>query len=352
MRWKFWLRYRVFLYLLLGLIAVDGLLHAASEALSLYDPNDYLERLAGCRRRQPDAVLIGGSVVSEGLDPAALAGLRWHGQRLTRPFNLGMPGGTVSEVWHAVEHGLPAPPRLMIYGITASDLNDGRQEPYGPATLMDGGDLARWVRSRPESAEWVCRHFVRGRCARLWRLYHYRNALRGWASDRLEQLVPGLCPEEADQARRNRAYTLALRQPDGFAPQPASRYQRLSWYRAAGRVQPIYWALKNYRLGGGHLLYLHHLLDWARTRDVAVILVDMPVSPDLEERLHRAEFAAYRAVLAEVARDRRLPLLRATRQAVGLGDTDFSDEIHLNGTGTAKMSTWLRHALAERETMP
>ncbi len=33
-----------------------------------------------------------------------------------------------------------------MYGITASDINDARHEPHGPAALMTAGDWLRWVR--------------------------------------------------------------------------------------------------------------------------------------------------------------------------------------------------------------
>jgi lysophospholipase L1-like esterase len=76
-----------------------------------------------------------------------------------------------------------------------------------------------------------------------------------------------------------------------------------------------------------------------------VVLVDLPTPADLDGRLYPREFAEYRAGLAQWASDHRTPLLRATREAVGLTDSDFADLIHLNADGAARFSTWLRREL-------
>src|SRR5262249_21938690 len=118
-----WLRYRVLLYLGLGLLALDILVARFHRVWQTYSPDDYAERVENCRCQAPDLVVIGGSPVSEGVDPAPLAGMRWRGHVIAHPYNLGLPGATTLEVWHAVEHGLTCAPRLLVYGITASDLN-------------------------------------------------------------------------------------------------------------------------------------------------------------------------------------------------------------------------------------
>src|SRR5579884_470217 len=130
-----WGRYRVLLYFLVGLIALDLAVDAGRPVWRAYDPDEYRARLNNCRRRPHDLVLVGGSPVSEGIDPAPLRGLPWQGRPITHPYNFGLPGATTSEVWYAVEHGLTAPPRLLVYGVTASDLNESRDEPQGPRVL-------------------------------------------------------------------------------------------------------------------------------------------------------------------------------------------------------------------------
>jgi hypothetical protein len=339
-----WGRYRVVLYLLLGLVAVDLPVARYRTVWRAYDPDEYRERLHNCRRAPHDLVLVGGSVVAEGLDPAALRGLEWEGRPLERPYNLGLPGGTTSEVWHAVEHGLTASPRLLVYGITASDLNDSRDEPQGPRQLMTWDDLPRWVRDRPGAVEWGPRQFLTERVGRLWQLSYYRNGIRLWAADQFERRWPGPFAGAAAEARRGLARTAALRREDGYAPDAGTQARCLDRLKAHGPFNPPFHFLDDYRLGG-HLRYLHHLLDWAEAHGVAVVLVDMPVSADLEVRLHPREFAQYRAVLAEVGRQRGVPVLSAGRAAVGLDDTHFADLVHLNARGAARLSAWLRRQL-------
>jgi lysophospholipase L1-like esterase len=98
------------------------------------------------------------------------------------------------------------------------------------------------------------------------------------------------------------------------------------------------------------------LLAGAARQGVPVLIVDLPVPADLDERMYPTQFAAYRAALAKAAAARGVPVLHATRTAVGLTDADFSDLVHLNGDGAAKMSAWLRTAIAtqqdKREAMP
>jgi hypothetical protein len=342
----FCLRYRVAFYLLLGLVALDFAVGAHSQLWRAYDPDEYRERLAGCLRQPHDLVAVGGSPVAEGVDPAALRGLCWQGRSIQRPYNLGLLGATTSEVWHCVEHGLIAPPRLLVYGITASDLNDSRDEPEGPRHLMTRADVASWASRRPGALEWCARQYGWERLGRLWKLYYYRNGIRLWAADRVGRLWPGAFAEAAAEARRGLARSAALHCDDGYAPDPAAQARSLDQLKAGGSFGPPITFLDRYRLGE-HLGHLHRLLDWAGEHGTAVILLDMPVSADLEERLHPREFAAYRAALAEVERGRHVHVLRASRVAVGLDDRDFADLIHLNARGTARLGAWLRQQLEE-----
>jgi hypothetical protein len=346
-----WARYRVVLFFALGLAAVDAGVASQRHLWRAYDPDDYQLKTRDCRRQSPDLVLIGGSPVCEGLDPAVLSGVVWQGQPLEHVYNLGLSGATTSEMWHAVEHGIGAPPRLLVYGITASDLNDGRDEPHGPRSLMNVRDVARWVRLRPEAAEWCLRHWTLGRLSRAWNLFHFRNGIRLCFADNIERLSPETCPQAAAEAREGLRYARELRDNHGFAPRAGFQLHNLAQSKAAGSVPERFHFLEKYSLGG-HLRYLHRLLEWADANGVAVVLVDMPVSDHLEETMHAQAFAAYRKALAEVEHSRNVRVLRATRAAVGLTDTDFADLIHLNNRGAARLSAWLRQELARTASEP
>jgi hypothetical protein len=332
-------------YFLLGLALVDCCVLCFRKMWIAYDPNEYRERLESCRRQAWDLVLIGGSPMAEDLDPAQLAGLYWHGATLSRNFNLGLAGATTTTIWHAVEHGLVHPPRLLIYGISATDVNDSRDERNGVWTLMDLPDVADWVRQRPETGWWCVRHFISEQAARFWSLYYYRNAIRLWLADYGECFWPGTSPNAALDARYGLRFSAALQKGNGFAPRFENEVQTLADLKAMNLVEPRFRYLEDFRLGG-HLRYLHRILDWADQRGVEVVLIDMPVAAEVEAQFPQA-FAAYRTVLAEVAHDRGVCLLRPTREAVGLDDCLFADRVHLNARGRERFGAWVRARLTE-----
>ena len=339
-------RFRLLAYVLLGFAALDAVVASQHARWRQYDPDDYVERVQRCRQEPRDLVVIGGSPVSEGIDPAVLSGLQFGGEILADVFNVGLPGGTIAEFWHALQHGLAAPPRLLVYGITASDLNDSRNEPHGPYSLMDLSDVADWVTVRPRSAEWAVRHFARGRLSRCWQLYRHRNAIRMWATECAERAWPGFAPAAAAETMAYRAYAQAMERPDGFAPNPGFRERRLDLLKAAGIRCDSFGFLDRYRIGE-QCVYFHRLIAWAADARIPVVLVDMPVSRDLQDGLHAAAFATYRDWLAGVEREQSLRVIRAHRDAVGLTDADFADFIHLNSRGAQRLSAWVRTHLDE-----
>jgi hypothetical protein len=341
-----WSRFWVILYLLVGLATLDVLVLCHRPVWIAYDPDEYRERLDNCRRRPHDLLVVGGSPVAEGIDTSVLEGLTWQGLPLRGAFNLGLPGATTTETWHAARHGVTNPPRLLVYGVTASDLNDNRNEPEGPRFLMDADDVLAWVRHRPRSAEWCLRQVFWDRLARCWQLGYYRNGIRLWAADRVDRLCPGPFAGAAAEARKGLRRGKDLAAEHGYAPDPDTQARRLDRMKGADHDhEPVFGFLKDYRLGE-HLANLHRLLDWAGTQGTDVVLVDVPVSADLERR-YPGEFQRYREALAEAGRAHAVRVLSATREAVGVGDEDFGDLIHLNATGAAKFSAWLRRQLEQ-----
>jgi hypothetical protein len=333
------------LWLVVGLVLVDCVVVAFRDTWERHSPDDYAEKLTALRARPRDFVLAGGSPVAEGLDPDLVAGLRWRGEELRDGYAVGLSGATTTETYHAVTHGCPTPPRLLVYGITASDINDARQEPHGPYSLMTVGDWAEWVRTNPESAEWVTRRFVQGRLARGWAAFRYRHGIRMWAAATADDWFPGCCPEATAEARERLRYSAALRAGNGYAPADGFVDSRYDEAKETGRYLPPFGFLDKYRTGS-HLKYLHKLADWAAAGGADLVLLDMPATADLEERFPNA-VAEYRKRLAEFEAERGATVLRAGREAVGLDDRHFADLIHLNGDGARILSMWLRGRLVE-----
>jgi hypothetical protein len=336
-------RNRVVVLFLLGLIATDWLVGRHAALWDRHSPDDYAARVEGCRCRTQDLVFVGGSPVAEGIDPDPIAGITWGSRPLQHAYAVGLSGGTTSDFYHAVKAACPSPPRVLVYGITASDMNDSRHEPHGAYTLMGWGDVAGWARLRPDSAGWVTRHFAQGRLRAASNLFRYRHGIKMWAALEAGAAAPGSCPESSREADELRDYADALRSGNGYAPQRGFVNRSFAAVKAAGLAPKRFPYLDKYRTGS-HLRYLHRLTDWCQERGVALVLVDMPVTADLEA-MYPAAFAEYRSRLVEVERDRGLMVIRATREAVGLTDALYADLIHLNGTGARVFSAWLRGQL-------
>ena len=193
---------------LVALCLLDGLSLSFAEKWERYSPDDYRERVRRCRELTPDFVLVGGSPVSEGLDPSLLSGFNLSGQELRQGYSLGLPGGTMTDFFHAVRHGCVKPPKVLIYGATASDINDSRNEPHGAYSLITRQDWIETAELRPEAAEWTTRHYLQGRSAKSWGAFRYRHGIRMWAAANAERTFPGCCPTSAHEAEEGRPSTL------------------------------------------------------------------------------------------------------------------------------------------------
>ena len=324
-------------------VATDLLIGRFAAVWDRHSPDDYAARVTACAREPRDLVVVGGSPVAEGIDPDRIAGAVRGGRALASVYAVGLSGATTSDVYHAVLRACPTPPRVLVYGVTASDINDARHEPHGPHSLMTWGDLAGWVRLRPEAAEWAARHFVQSRAGGVSNLVRYRHGVRMWATCEAEAVVPGNSPEAFREADELRERADALRAGHGYAPARGFAVGRYDAVKAAGLPLQDFPYLRKYRTGS-HLKYLHQLIDWCGAAGTELVLLDMPVTADLEARF-AAEFAEYRGRLAELERDRGVRVLRPAREALGLTDADFADVVHLNRAGAARFSDRVRAEL-------
>ncbi len=334
-------RGRVLLCFFAALIALDFAVLASDSTWKRYSPDEYRMRIDGCAEKRRDVVFAGGSPMSEGVDPELLGNIAWGGSELVDFYNIGLSGGTTSDVYFAVRHACPSPPRVLVYGITASDLNDSRHEPHGVQSLMTLDDVRDWRATRPDAAEWVTRHYAKGQFSKASSLYRHRYGIRMWTADTCEEFVPGSCPESAAEARRQLAIHATLQRCTGYSPTQWFATRRYSDMKSSGWVAPPFAYLANYKTGS-HIEYLHRLLDWADKNTVQVVLIDMPVTEDLETR-HSAEFAEYRRVLSGVAAKRRIIVLRGSE--ADLDNDHFADLIHMNRAGAEKFCGWLREEL-------
>lgn len=328
-----------------ALMAVNVAVATQARRWDSYDPHPYVERMARCQECRPDLLIVGGSPAMCAIDPAALVGLKWAGEPLETAYNLSLPLATAAEVCLAAEHGPAVPPRLLVYGVSATDLNDARLEGSGPRRLMTAGDLVAWSVQWPALASWYLRQFGTNLASQLWQPYYHGRGLRRWAAAALDRACPGACPEAAAEGESYRVVSLRLRTGDGFARHPApGPTERLDYLKATGQAPTGHPFLENYRLGY-QLATVERLLDRAACRKIPVVLVDLPVPADLDDGRYPREYAIYRAALARTAANHAVPLLSATRAAVDITDADFGDVLHLNSDGATKVSSWLRNQL-------
>ena len=342
-------RIRLLLWLVFGLAAIDCIIAQTHSIWDRYSPDDYAERVNACASHPRDFVIVGGSPVSEGIDPTQMLGVQWQGQTLDDGYAVGLPGGTTSDIYHAVLRSCPTPPKLLIYGIAASDINDSRHEPHGAHSLMTAGDWYDWVRLRPDSAEWITRHYWKGQLQQLWQAYHYQHGIRMWAADQFEQHFPSACPESAKEAREKLAYTEAMRHHRGYAPAAWFEQSRYDHLKEQGWVAPPFAYLHKFATGS-HLKYLHELAEWCQEHGTTLIVLEMPITQDLDNR-HAAEQAEFRRRLLEFEQSHDVAVWSGHRDHVGLTDEHFADLTHLNRAGAVKFSHWLRQQL-ERSAGP
>lgn len=336
--------FRVVFFWLMGLLAVELLVRANGPRWRLYEADDYRERIHACRRQRPDLVVIGGSPVSEGIEAIRLAGLHWRGETLGKPFNLGLPGGTATEFRLAIKHGVLDTPKLLVYGCTASDLNDTRQEPNGPRCLVDRQDLWEWVREYPKSREWAVRRYALARLEQVSALYRHRYAIRLAAADVAEDYFPGSFEKTREEAARNKNHTLGMRSPGGYSPRPNFAGGNFAAWTPHERDQAPFNFFQRFAIGGQHMSELTKILDWAGKEKVDVVLFEIPVTQYLEDR-HPGVYPKFRSALADYAKEHGVRVIPCSRSIAGLTDADFGDLTHLNAAGARKLSDWLRTEL-------
>ena len=332
-------RFRLVLWLILGLVSIDCVIARTHSTWDRYSPDDYAERVNACATQRRDFVVVGGSPVSEGVDPSQVTGAQWQGQTLRDGFAVGLPGGTTSDVYYASLRSCATPPKVLIYGIAASDINDARHEPHGAHSLLTVSDWLEWVRLRPDSANWITRHYWKGQLQQLWQAHHFQHGIRMWAADTFEQHFPGSCPDAAKEAREKLAYTDAMRHNRGYAPASWFENSRYDYLKAEGWVAPTFAYLDKFHTGS-HLKYLHKLADWCKEHGTTLIVVEMPITLDLDNR-HAWEQAEFRKRLLEFEASRNVAVWSGHRDHVGLTDEHFADLTHLNRAGAAKFSRWL-----------
>ena len=192
-------RLRPVTLLAISLLALDLAVRHFAPVWERHSPDDYAARIDGCRARPRDFIVVGGSPVSEGFDPEAMAGLTWQGRPLSDGYAVGLPGATTTDIYHALRHAAPVAPKLVIYGLSPTDLNDARNEPHGAYSIDTAADVADIWRTRPDVRSWTVKRYAEGWARSLWGVYRYRHGIRMAAALACNGRSPDSCPGAADR---------------------------------------------------------------------------------------------------------------------------------------------------------
>ncbi|MGL6074686.1 MAG: hypothetical protein ACRC8S_11040 [Fimbriiglobus sp.] len=329
------------LALAMALVLIDIGIRLNADLWERHSPDDYSARIDGCAKETRDFVIIGGSPVSEGLIPGEIKGVRFRNETLSNGYAVGLPGGTLTDMYYAVRHACPTAPKVLIYGVSMTDMNDSRNEPHGPYSIYNFSDLHDLSATRPEATSWNARKFAEGQARCIWAAFRYRHGLRMAASYALHG-------EVAKEAQQLRDYADAMPAGQGYAPAPWFVEARYDLRKQAKAPMAPFEFLAKYKLGS-HAKYLPKLVEWCQAHNTQLVLVLMPMTQDLETK-YAAEYAQFQA-LRPSWNWPGVVTLDTHRDRVGLTDADFADIIHLNGTGAKKLSRWVRREL-EQVTEP
>jgi hypothetical protein len=264
-----------------------------------------------------DVVFFGSSIVNAGLDPELYAERSPPG---TVVYNAALNATSphLLELW-ATEIVLPRlQPQLVIIGLSSRELNDNgisQAEQYGRYV----GSIGRAfeidqpnVPQRLDRALSEMSVLMRLR-SELRRPFSVFNQLRGTTVQNLQL---------TDQGAVTRLRTIEYHIADVF------------------RERTVDKDLVDYEIGGLEVGALSRLIDAIRATGADVLLVDMPVVEADYAPMHpngQTDLDEYRAVLADFAADRAVPLTTPGNNPWPSGD--FADPLHLNQSGVDRLTT-------------
>ncbi|NND01940.1 MAG: hypothetical protein HKN91_04065 [Acidimicrobiia bacterium] len=269
-----------------------------------------------------DVVFIGSSIVNVGFDPAQfIEQSAWAGSA----YNASLIGSTpqLQERW-TVDVVLPSlQPKVIVVGVTSRSFNDNARNPaIAYNSYMKSQGRASWV-GEANPAERIAAALA-------------RNSALARLKPRLRQ------PTALAAASGSAQPEVTITDLGNERTRADDRYTFKQGYRQRIRTR----ALNDFEMGGIQVESLERLVAAAEDAGTTVVLVNMPVYEPDHMRLHpnnREDFDAYLAVVAAFADAQAVGLLQppGTPWRRGL----FADTLHVNGTGTERLTRWLARVL-------
>lgn len=259
----------------------------------------------------PDVLAVGSSRVLQGVDPQGLQrALRDRNLPDARVYTFGVNGATAQMVSFIVRQLLTPEqlPRLIIWAGGSRAFNSGRSDRTWAAVLNSPGYQALRAGARPRF---------------------------DWSAEKLDDLPPAAA----------RAASLPVTDINGYGFRavetvfnPATYYQR--YPRVSGQYDSAY---QPFRLTGVQSVSLEAITTFARSRDIPLVFVNLPLSDDYLDATRLQYERQFQRFLRTQAAAGDFILLDWLEQWRGQ-NAFFADPSHLNQQGAARIASQLANA--------
>lgn len=297
------------------------------EQLGLY--LSYIEAMG-----RPDILIVGSSRAVQGVDPRVLRqGLAARGLSGLRVFNFGIHGATAQVVRFQLQQllGPEHLPRMILWADGVRAFNSGRADRTYTEIVQSPGyqRLASGVRPQlssgtpPEEA-------IAGS---LPEKYQFQPMSFSASSDSREVKDLSVI---ATTVRRLSPLGLAI-DAYGFHP-VATRFNPTNYYRQRSRVAGRYDGdYANFQLGGVQGSALQSVAAFARSRQIPLVIVNLPLTDDYLDATRSAREVEFRQYMRRMSA--QAFLWRDLSTVPGLNRNEyFEDPSHLNQLGAAAVA--------------
>lgn len=310
------------------IVALNGVALALEPSfmrVQMYDLQYSAVRVLDYERApRPDVVFMGTSRVLNGFDPAQTEAeiARSDGVAI-HALNLGVAGGAIDVNYLILENIIRAnkQPSVIVYGLSEFELDsltsDALAQRINMPLLERLHDFALYSgRTVEDKVSFVLK--------RLIPLYRDHDLIRNALSIRFDP---------SDPAHKFYAENHDL-PPNGFVQHPPDSHASDALLEL--NRQEYDYQLSHFAIAPAPLARLHAFIALAHSRGIAVVLVNMPVAPQLRAFWRSEEkIKQYRATVQSVADSEGAPLLDLYEDEDHYMPTDgFFDFHHLNLTGT------------------
>ncbi len=297
------------------------------EQLGLY--LSYIEVMG-----RPDILIVGSSRAVQGVDPRVLRqGLAARGLSGLRVFNFGIHGATAQVVRFQLQEllGPEHLPRMILWADGVRAFNSGRADRTYSEIVQSPGyqRLASGVRPQFSSGtlpEGAIASSSPGK-------YQFQPMSVSASSDSREVKDLSVI---ATTVRRLSALGLAI-DAYGFHP-VATRFNPTNYYRQRSRVAGRYDGdYANFQLGGVQGSALQSVAAFARSRQIPLVIVNLPLTDDYLDATRSAREVEFRQYMRRISAQSFL--WRDLSTVRGLNRNDyFEDPSHLNQLGAAAVA--------------